>query len=150
MNDKQEMIKQVKLLVVILIIVVAIAVFIGIKNSAKPEEDKTNINKIDMSKVVIDGITKDNLEAVKGMMEKEDYDNYKEAFRKIENGEVEYKEGMSLKEQKSNILAEDKNKAESDLEKALNSTNWHYYVTEDGTLTDTIVFDDENLDTGIY
>lgn len=150
MNDKKEMIKQVKFLVVILIIVVAIAIFIGIKNSAKPQEEKNNINKIDMSKVVIDGITKDGLEAVKGMMEKEDYDNYKEVFRKIENGEVEYKEGMSLKEQKSNILAEDKNKAESDLEKALNSTNWHYYVTEDGTLTDTIVFDDENLDTGIY
>ena len=150
MNDKQEMIKQVKLLVVILVIVVAIAVFIGIKNATKPEEKNDNISQIDMSKVVIDGITQDGLEAVKAMMEKEDYENYKEVFRKIENGEVEYKEGMSLKEQKAKTSTEDKKKAESDLEKALNSTNWHYYVTEDGTVTDTIVFDDENLDTGIY
>lgn len=146
MNEKPEVIKQIIILVVVLVIVLITAIYVGVKGN-KTDEEKEETNKIDMSNVVIDGFTKDTLEDVKVYLDDDKYNNYKDTFNKIENGELNYEEGMSLETEEQEITKEDTKKSEETLKNALDSNKWHYYVREDGTVTNTIVFDDNVVET---
>lgn len=145
MDSKKEMVKQIKLLVVILLIVIVIAIVIGVKGNKKIDNNTTiQENTIDMSNVVIDGLTKEGLESAKNFMDNDKYLLYKDTFDKIENGELTYEEGMSLNIQDNKTSEEMKEDSENKIDEALQSGAWHYDVTEDGTVTNTIVFD--NID----
>ena len=142
-NKKEEQIKQIKILFVVLLVVIGIAVFVNISKKDYNGETNSEIgNSIDMSQVMIDGITESQLENMRSFMDYEKYEKYKDTFNKIRNGELQYEEGMSLEAKTENLTEEELNEQNKKLEEQLNNSSWHYYVSEDGTVTNTIVYDD--------
>jgi len=144
---KENEMKQIKILLVILVIVIGFTIFVEIKNSRGNTNQNNNIteNKVDMTNVTIDGYTKDSLEKAKPYLNDSTYNKYSETFNKIEDGDLEYEENMSLQTEEQEITNEDTENSRKVLENALNSNNWHYYVDSKGHTTNTIIFD--NIDT---
>lgn len=144
---EKETLKQIKIFSIILIIVIITAIYIGIKEKNEVKNNNIeNSSTIDMNNVVIDGYTKNNINTARGFLDEESYNKLVETFDKIENGEENYEKEMSIKNENSGVTPEETKKSEKELQNAINSGNWHYYVMEDGTVTNTIVFDDGATD----
>ena len=144
---EKETLKQIKIFSIILVIVIITAIYIGIKEKNEVKNNNIeNSSTIDMNNVVIDGYTKNNINTARGFLDEESYNKLVETFDKIENGEENYEKEMSIKNENSGVTPEETKKSEKELQNAINSGNWHYYVMEDGTVTNTIVFDDGATD----
>lgn len=144
MNDKKEMIKQIKWLVVILIIVIGIAIFINIKNSPKSEE-KQKDNNISQE-IRIDGLTEEEVDSFKELIDSEKYTKYKQTFKDIREGNIPYYEGMTLEPESptDEKIKKQTEELEKKLKEADENGSWHYFTLEDGTVTNTIIYD--NID----
>ena len=143
MNDKKEMIKQIKWLVIILILVIGIAIFVNIKNTPNQEiKEENNTNQ----EIRIDGLTEEEVDSFRELIDSEKYMKYKQTFKDIREGNIPYYEGMTL-EPKSPTDEETQKQAE-ELDKKLKEADeegsWHYFTLEDGTVTNTIIYD--NID----
>lgn len=115
MNNKKELMKQVKLLIVVLIVVVVIAIIVNIKKPTK-YNNINNFNSISEQEYKINGITEKDLEEMKSLMDTKVYNEYKNLFEAYKNGEAIYvpeneiiseKDKISEKEL-NNILSESK------------------------------------------
>lgn len=144
MNDKKEMIKQIKWLVIILILVIGIAIFINIKNSPnKEQKSENNTNQ----EIRIDGLTEDEVDNFKELMEVEKYEKYKQTFKDIREENIPYYEGMTLepKEKSEEELQKETQELEKKLKELDENKNFHYFTLDDGTVTNTIIYDGVDL-----
>lgn len=142
-NKKEEQIKQIKILFIVLLIIIGIAIFVNISKGNNNKEMKNETeNNIDMSQVVIDGITESELESMSSFMDDKKYEEYRDTFEKIRKGELQYEEGMSLEVEDEKLTEEEIDEQNKKLDEQLSNSSWHYYVSEDGTVTNTIVYDD--------
>lgn len=144
MNDKKEMIKQIKWLVIILIIVIGIAIFVNIKNTASKE---LNIENDTNQEIRIDGLTEEEVDSFKEVMDIEKYEKYKQTFKDIKEENTPYYEGMTLepKEKTEEELEKQAEELERRLQEAEKEGNWHYFTLEDGTVTNTIIYDNVDV-----
>ncbi len=144
MNDKKEMIKQIRWLVIILILVIGIAIFVNIKNSSNKEQKlENNTNQ----EIRIDGLTEDEVDNFKGLMDVEKYEKYKKTFNDIKEGNTPYYEGMTLepKEKSEEELQKETEELEKKLKELDENKNFHYFTLDDGTVTNTIIYDDVDM-----
>lgn len=142
MSDRKEMIKQIKWLIVILSIVIAIAIFVNVRS--KPLSENNTVNQ---EEIKIDGLTEEEIERARELIDTEDYIKYKETFKDIREGNIPYYEGMTLKPK--NLTDEESEKKADEIDKKLKEADengsWHYFTLEDGTVTNTIIYDDIDI-----
>lgn len=128
MNNKKELIKQVKLLIVVLIVVVVIAITVNINKPTK-SDNINNFNAINNQEYKIDGITEKDLEEMKSLMDTKVYNEYKKLFEAYKNGEAIYVPEDEIISEKDKISEKELNNILSESKK----NGDYYYDKELGT-----------------
>ncbi len=145
-GNREDMIKQIIFLSIVLAIVIIVVLIINITN-AKKENNKTNItNNIEYE---INGITEEELESSKPYLEQNIYNEYKELFEAYKNGDLTYNpekdQEDNLERDKENLDDEEIMKELENLQIRTDEKGEYFYATdENGKLTDKKIYLDTN------